>query len=225
MRCPCRSTFSHPGLVSLGVDPGPGLVLCMVVPPAQVPWHLGYQSLLAYRQTAGASPPMPPPDISLHVFEIKGHFPSQVWWLSSTFHSSVGCCPQAEWCMSLPFQVPNFHYPSCCRPFPTCQLNTIAEIGSNIPINQGPRPIPTPTDHGFCGCTAIALLALLLSSPCLVVSSSETLESLSDLVVASHYLSFPLFFFLSFVFVFLPSLPSEKKDSKKEEGKLESNNG
>lgn len=127
--------------------------------------------------------------------------------------------------MSLPFQVPNFHYPSCCRPFPTCQLHTIAEIGSNIPINQGPRPIPTPTNHGFCGCTAIALLALLLSSPCLVVSSSETLESLSDLVVASHYRSFPLFFFLSFVFVFLPSLPSEKKDSKKEEGKLESNNG
>lgn len=61
MRCPHRSTFSQLGSGSLGVDPRPGLVPCMVVPPAQVPWHLGYQSLLAYRYGAGASPPMPPP--------------------------------------------------------------------------------------------------------------------------------------------------------------------
>lgn len=61
MRCPRRSTFSQLGSGSLGVDPGPGLVLCMVVPPAQVPWQLGYQSLLAYRYGAGASPPMLPP--------------------------------------------------------------------------------------------------------------------------------------------------------------------
>lgn len=58
-----------------------------------------------------------------------------------------------------------------------------------------------------------------------MVSSSETLESLSDLVVPSPFLSFPPFSFLSFVFVFLPSLPSEKKDSEKEKGRLESNDG
>lgn len=103
--------------------------------------------------------PLPclPLDISLHVFEIKGHFPTQFWWLSSTFHLSVGCCAQAEWYLSLSFQIPSLPYPSCYRPFHTSAPHNCRHREQLI---RGPYPSPPPLITGSAVCTAIALLAL-----------------------------------------------------------------
>lgn len=120
--------------------------------------------------------------------------------------------------MSLSFQVPSPPYPSCRRPLHTCQLQMIAEIGSDIPINQGPRPIPTPIDHGFCGVHGNCFACAFIEQP---LSRGQLFGELGVPFRFSGFFSFSLFVpplsFPSFVFVFLPPFPSEKKDTKKEE--------
>lgn len=96
MRCSHRGTFSQLGSGFLGVDPGPGLVPCTMMPHSQVPWHLGYQSVLAYRYGAGAFPPMPPPRHFTACLRNKGALPHISLVALLQFHSSVGCCAQAE---------------------------------------------------------------------------------------------------------------------------------
>lgn len=151
--------------------------------------------------------PCLPPDISLHVLEIKGHSPHKFGGSPPCSTPLWGAVPRRnDPCLS-PFRSPTLLIPLAVGPSAR-QLHTIAEIGSNIPINQGPRPIPTPIDHGFCGVHGNCFACALTEQP---LSRGQLFRDLGVPFRFGGSFSFSLFppFFLSFLCFCLPPFPPQ----------------
>ncbi|XP_053799571.1 transcription factor SOX-10 isoform X1 [Vidua chalybeata] len=96
----------------------------------------------------------------------------------------------------------------------------IAEIGSDIPINQGARPIPTPTDHGFCGVHSNCVACTLIEQP---LSLGQFFRDLGVPFRFGCCFSFSLFssffpFFPLFLSSSLPSPVRRRTARRKREG-------